>query len=58
MEPNIIIILADDMGYGDFGLFSEGRAETPRLDALTEESVVWHSITRLPVFARRRERRS
>ena len=33
-QPNIIFIMADDMGYGDFGLFSEGRVSTPHIDEL------------------------
>ena len=32
-KPNIILIVADDMGYGDFGVFNDGRARTPVLDA-------------------------
>ena len=33
-HPNVIYILADDMGYGDFGIFSDGSARTPHLDRL------------------------
>lgn len=36
-SPNIIYILADDMGYGDFGIFSNGIASTPNLDRLVSE---------------------
>jgi len=25
-KPNTILVLADDMGYGDFGTFNEGGA--------------------------------
>lgn len=32
-------MVADDMGYGDFGAFSEGRVRTPALDGLVGESV-------------------
>ena len=39
MKPNILFILADDMGYGDFGCFNYGASETPRLDALMKEGV-------------------
>ena len=28
--PNIVLILADDMGYGDFGCFNYGASRTPR----------------------------
>ena len=38
-KPNVILIVADDMGYGDFGIFSEGRVNTPNLDRLVKEGV-------------------
>ena len=38
-KPNIILMVADDMGYGDFGLYSEGRVHTPVLDDLASESL-------------------
>ena len=38
-RPNIVLIVADDMGYGDFGVFNDGPAQTPFLDALVDEGV-------------------
>jgi arylsulfatase A-like enzyme len=38
-QPNLILIVADDMGYGDFGAFSDGRVHTPNLDRLIDEGV-------------------
>ncbi len=38
-QPNIILIIADDMGYGDFGIFNDRISCTPHLDALVEEGV-------------------
>ena len=38
-HPNIVLILADDMGYGDFGAFNGGISSTPTLDAMIEEGV-------------------
>ena len=38
-KPNIVLIVADDMGYGDFGLYSEGRVHTPALDQLAVQSL-------------------
>ena len=32
MKPNIIFILADDMGYGDFSAVNGGLSHTPALD--------------------------
>lgn len=39
MKPNIVFILADDMGYGDFGAINKGLSSTPALDQLMAESV-------------------
>ena len=33
-KPNIIFIMADDLGYGDIGSFGQQRAQTPNLDKL------------------------
>ena len=38
-QPNIVFILADDMGYGDFGVFNQGLSCTPTLDELTRENL-------------------
>ncbi|MCC5939299.1 MAG: arylsulfatase [Lunatimonas sp.] len=32
--PNIIYILADDLGYGDLGCYGQEKIETPHIDAL------------------------
>jgi arylsulfatase A-like enzyme len=36
-KPNIIFILADDLGYGDLGCYGQKRIRTPRLDRLAGE---------------------
>jgi arylsulfatase A len=49
-KPNILLILVDDMGYGDFSRFNDGLSQTPRLDALIDESVCFsQSYTASPV---------
>ena len=35
-RPNVILIIADDIGYGDFGIFNAGPGRTPHLDALVD----------------------
>jgi arylsulfatase A-like enzyme len=37
--PNIIYVLADDLGYGDLGSFGQERIQTPSLDRLAAEGV-------------------
>ncbi|MGD7653751.1 MAG: sulfatase-like hydrolase/transferase [Verrucomicrobiales bacterium] len=37
--PNILFILADDMGYGDMGLTGSRTIKTPNLDALARSGV-------------------
>lgn len=37
--PNVILILADDLGVGDLAVFNGGRTRTPNLDRLVREGV-------------------
>ena len=39
-KPNILFILADDMGYGDIGAFNFGASQTPAIDRLLKEGTV------------------
>jgi uncharacterized sulfatase len=38
-KPNIVIILADDLGYGDLGCYCHPRFKTPNLDRMALEGV-------------------
>lgn len=41
-KPNIIIILADDLGYGDCGAYNpESRIKTPHIDQLAQEGLLF-----------------
>ena len=37
--PNIVLILVDDMGWGDFSCFGNHDAETPHVDRLAREGI-------------------
>ena len=38
-RPNIIYILADDLGYGDLGCYGQEKIETPNIDALAKNGM-------------------
>uniref|UniRef100_A0A8C7FY84 Galactosamine (N-acetyl)-6-sulfatase n=1 Tax=Oncorhynchus kisutch TaxID=8019 RepID=A0A8C7FY84_ONCKI len=39
--PNIIIILMDDMGWGDLGVFGQPSKETPNLDSMAAQGMLF-----------------
>ena len=38
-HPNIIFIMADDLGWGDLGSYGQKRIRTPHLDRMAEEGM-------------------
>jgi len=38
-KPNIIFILADDLGYGDLGCYGQQEIQTPHIDELAKEGM-------------------
>ena len=41
-RPNIILVMADDQGYGDTGFTGHPTLETPHMDAMARDSVVFN----------------
>src|SRR5262249_28499233 len=51
-KPNIILILADDMGYGDLACYGHPKFKTPHLDRMAAEGVrLTHFNTPMPFCA-------
>src|SRR5689334_11682501 len=38
-RPNIIFILADDLGYGEIGCYGQRFIQTPRIDQMAREGM-------------------
>ena len=40
-KPNIIYILADDLGYGELGVYGQAKIRTPNIDALAASGMLF-----------------
>ena len=49
-RPNVIFILADDMGYGDLSCFGSKHVKTPNIDRLSETGTPLPSVMPVVVF--------
>ena len=49
IKPNIVVIFADDLGYGDLGAFGAPNIRTPRIDAMAAEGQKWTNFYVQPV---------
>ncbi|WP_119078816.1 arylsulfatase [Chitinophaga alhagiae] len=43
-KPNIVFILADDLGYGDIGPYGQQKIKTPNLDRLAQQGMCFTSF--------------
>ncbi len=51
-KPNIIYILADDLGYAELGVYGQKKIETPNIDALAKNGMLFtQHYTSAPVCA-------
>jgi len=51
-KPNIIYILADDLGYAEVGAYGQEKIETPNIDALAKQGMLFtQHYTSAPVCA-------
>ena len=41
LKPNIIYILADDLGYGELGVYGQKKIQTPNIDALAANGMLF-----------------
>ena len=47
-RPNFVLILADDLGYGDAGKYKDTRIDTPNLERMAKEGVEFQSFYAAP----------
>jgi arylsulfatase A len=38
-RPNIVFLIADDLGYGDVGVYGQTKIKTPNIDRLAAEGM-------------------
>jgi arylsulfatase len=50
-HPNVVLIITDDQGYGDFGFTGNPHVKTPYLDRLAGESIRFNNFYVSPVSA-------
>lgn len=43
-QPNIIFIMADDLGYGDLGVYGQKHIETPHIDLMAEKGLKFNEF--------------
>jgi len=50
-QPNIVIVLADDQGWGDLSIHGNTNLNTPRIDSLAKDGVSFDRFYACPVCA-------
>jgi arylsulfatase A-like enzyme len=47
-QPNVLLIISDDQGVGDFGFMGNKHVKTPNLDRLAEQSALFENFVVAP----------
>lgn len=50
-QPNMVVILADDQGWGDLSLHGNRDLKTPNIDSIAKEGANFHRFFVQPVCA-------
>ena len=50
-KPNVILINADDLGYGDLSCYGATKVKTPHIDRLAKEGMRFTDAISHPPFA-------
>ena len=48
-RPNVVLIISDDQGFSDYGFMGNDKVQTPHLDRLAKESVLYTRGYTMPV---------
>ena len=43
-KPNFIVVMADDLGFGDLGIYGSNLIDTPNLDRMAKEGIYFDSF--------------
>ena len=43
-KPNFIVVMADDLGFGDLGIYGSTLIDTPNLDRMAREGIYFDSF--------------
>ena len=49
-KPNVVLFLVDDMGWMDCGVYGSKYYETPHMDKLAKQSMLFHRRLRPPAL--------